>query len=142
MPGTWQRRAIVKFLLGGLVAGLVLNVSGICLVYFFLQDAAAVLERHFGGFPAWAALAHVAMRFAVGIALLWVLTATHSRVDDLGLAIGIAVLTCWVLAYPGVLEVWIGLGALRGSSIALAAIWGFVELGVAAFAGWHIASRP
>jgi hypothetical protein len=131
----------MRLLYGGLVAGFLLNVTGIVTVYVLLPQAAAVLIERLGPLPPATASIHALMRLCAGCAVVWVLYATRSRVSTLIGALAISTGVCWVLAYPAVLELWVLLGALDGAALAVAGVGGFVELAAAGYVGWLIAGR-
>lgn len=137
-----KNMSTLKFLTGGLVSGLILNIGGITLVYFFLSDQVQQMVERFGGLPSWAPLAHVAMRFAVGFGALWIFIATHARFERPFPALLVATCVSWALAYPVPLELWWSLGTFTSQAILLAAVWGFLELLVATLAGWLTAGKP
>lgn len=134
--------SVLRFITGGMVTGLILNVGGLTLVHFFLSGSMKEMIERFGGLPSWAPLAHLTMRFAIGFGALWVLIATHSRFEAFPSALLVATFVSWMLVYPVPLETWWNVGTFSVRAILLTAIWGYFELLLATLAGWLVVGKP
>ena len=128
---------------GGLVAGLVINVSEYILNEPVLgADMAAAMTAHnlppIGGS---AIAVFVALGFVLGLALVWLYAAIRPRFGPGPKTAAIAGASVWLLAYfwGGVGYYVLGLFSERLVIIGLA--WGLVELVVAGIAGGRLYSE-
>lgn len=130
---------VKRVLLGGLVAGLAINVSEAVLNGLILMDDYEAMMAQYGLAEAsWAIPAYVIGGFVFGLAVAWLYAAIRPRFGP-GVKTGvIAGVALWVVGYmvPGAWFGAIGL-TLGAGATALAVAWGLAELVVAGvIAGW------
>ncbi|HSA92223.1 MAG TPA: hypothetical protein VLE48_04375 [Terriglobales bacterium] len=128
-----------RVLLGGLVAGLISNVSGLLLAHFFLAgDVRALLERLNVQLGLGTALLHLGMRFGVGISLVWLYTAIRPRFGPGPRTAALAGLALWFFTYAFSLLGIAPYGLYPASTLVMGAVWGLGELQLAALAGAYL----
>jgi hypothetical protein len=125
-----------RVVLGGLLAGVVSNVSGILLAHYILGDEVrALLQRLHVQPGTGTALLHVSMRLALGLGVVWLYAAVRPRFGPGPRTAMLAGLVMWLLtdafSFLGISSY--GLYSNRG--LAIAAAWGLVELQVMALLG-------
>ncbi len=133
MAGINTRGVIV----GGLVAGLIINVSEYILNEPVLgADMTAALTDH--NLPAvggGAIAVFVTMGFLVGLVLVWLYAAIRPRLGAGPKTAAIAAIVVWFLNYfSGALTIG-ALGLFPAKLILVSLVWGLVELLVAALVG-------
>ena len=127
----WTRVA-----LGGFAAGVVSNVSGVLLAHLFLRsEIQATLERLKITFGLPVAVLHVAMRLAMGIAVVWLYAAIRPRFGPGPRTAFIAGTAMFIFSYA-----WSFLGLLpyrlySPRLMLIAAAWGFLEINACALLG-------
>jgi hypothetical protein len=126
-----------RVVLGGLIAGLVINVSEFVLNAVMLEDQmnAAVQRMNLPPVAGAAIGVFVVMGFALGIATVWLYGAIRPRYGagaKTALCAGAAV---WFFAYVYPSVGMTAMGMFSGSVMALGVIWGLAELLVASVAG-------
>ncbi|MFQ6047481.1 MAG: hypothetical protein ACE5PT_14175 [Gemmatimonadales bacterium] len=127
-----------RVLLGGLVAGVVINVGEFLLNGVILADAMEAMyetmgiEEPGGG----AMVVWVILGFVMGIALVWLYAAIRPRFGPGPRTAAVAGACAWVFAYlvPMVGFTAMGVWALDASLI-IALVWGLVEFVLAGMAG-------
>ena len=127
-----------RVLLGGLIAGLVLNILGFAGMHlFFIDDfSQALQDRNISMSPTIVAFfEHLAMRFVAGIALLWLYAAMRPRFGPGPRCALLAGLVVWYLAYAH--SAWVNgsIGFLPDRLLALTTAWGLLEVLLASLAG-------
>jgi hypothetical protein len=126
-----------RIVLGGLAAGLVINISEFLLNAVVIADAMeADMARYELTFAAWAMVAYVLMAFSWGLFLAWCYAAIRPRFGPGPKTALIAAAVLWFLAYltPTLHVLAIGMG---GSTYGMSLLWGAVEVILAAqVAGW------
>ena len=135
---------VARVILGGLLAGLVMNVSEFVLnTYVVAEESAAIMERfalppigthQIGVF--------VAMTFVLGIVMVFAYAAMRPRFGAGTKTAIIAGVTIWVVAmFASVADVVLGI--LPVNLLVLTGIWALVEMAVAAVAGaWAYQESP
>ena len=118
-----------RILLGGLVAGVIINASEFVLNgVVFAKQMQADLTRHNLVMASWAMPAYVIMAFCFGLFLAWIYAAIRPRFGPgLGTAV-VAAAVVWGVGYvlPTIGLLAIGMGDATTYVIAL--IWGAAEL--------------
>jgi hypothetical protein len=136
---------MTRVLLGGLLAGLVINVSEWVLNGFVLaSDMQAALARlNLPPVSDQAVAVFLIMGFVLGIVTVWVYAAIRPRFDaGVGTAACAGVLV-WFLAYCWSSVGFVVMGILPARLILIGAIWGLFELMIAAVAGaWVYQEMP
>ncbi|NJD09914.1 MAG: hypothetical protein FIB01_05525 [Gemmatimonadetes bacterium] len=127
-----------RVLLGGLIAGLVIEASETLLNGVVLaKPATALLEAHGLTYAPWAMPVFGLMAFLYGFLLAWLYAALRPRFGPgFGTAV-IAAAVLWITAYIFPSVGMLGLGVSTWQLSAIALLWGAAELVVAAAAaGW------
>ena len=125
---------------GGLVAGLVINVSEYILNELVLGTAfAAAMAAHnmppIGGS---AVALYLAYGFALGVVLVWLYAAIRPRFGPGPKTAAVAGVAVWFLAY--VTSMVSSMGLMSAHMIVITLMWGLVELVLAALVGaWRYA---
>ena len=133
-------------LLGGLLAGLVLNLFGMGAAHLFLAEQIHSLHQRLQldqdrSFPM-DFLKHLGLRFALGLILIWLYAAIRPRFGPGPRTAAIAGVAVWLLAYGLFLSAMVFL-RLLSDQIALAAFaWGFLETQAASLAGAWLYREP
>jgi hypothetical protein len=124
-----------RIILGGLLAGLVLNISEFVLNGVVLMDEAEAMMASLGlEYASWAMPAFVIMAFVWGLGLVGLYAAVRPRFGPgpmTALAVGLA-FWLFVSAGPTLMFAAMGVG---GSLIGISLAWAFVEMPVAAVVG-------
>lgn len=121
---------VKRVLLGGLIAGVFLNVSeGVLNAGILMDDYQAMMEQHGLTEASWAMAGYMLGTLAVGFVLAWLYAATRPRFGPgfkTGAMAGVAV---WVLIYA-LPFVWFGaMGLLLSAgAMTVALVWGLAEL--------------
>jgi hypothetical protein len=132
-----------RVLLGGLVAGLVSNVSGILLAHFFLaDDVRALLQRLNVQLGLGTALMHVSMRLAIGLGVVWLYAAIRPRFGPGPRTAALAGLVLWLFTYAFSLLGISSYGLYSERALVTAAAWGLVELQGMALLGAYLYREP
>jgi hypothetical protein len=122
-----------RILLGGLLAGVVINASEFLLNGVVLADEmAADMERLGLQFASWAMIAYVAMAFVYGLFLAWLYAALRPRFGPGGRTALVAAAALWVAAYLLPTVGFMAMGVGGGSAYAVSLVWGAAELVIAA----------
>ena len=122
-----------RILLGGLLAGVLINASEFLLNGVVLaEQMSADMERMGLTFASWAMPAYVLMAFTYGLFLAWLYAALRPRFGQGPHTAVIAAAALWVAAYllPTVSFLAMGIGST--GSYGLALVWGAAELVLAA----------
>ena len=128
---------VKRVLLGGLLAGLVINVgefllNGVILADYYVQ----LTERHALPQMGGAVLgAFVVLGFAVGMVGVWLYAAARPRLGP-GVATALKIAAAvWFLSYVmPTAGIW-GMGLMDGGTAGLCLVWGLVEMGLGITAG-------
>jgi peptidoglycan biosynthesis protein MviN/MurJ (putative lipid II flippase) len=126
-----------KVILGGLVAGVVINISEYILnVPVFGAEVETIMAAHNippmgGGVIA----TFILLGFVVGVALVWLYAAIRPRLGPGPKTAAIAGVAVWVLAYLYSGVAFCVLGLMTERLLVIGLIWGLVELIVAGIAG-------
>ncbi len=127
---------VARVILGGLLAGLVMNVSEYVLNTYVVADESAALMERFGlaqiGTNQIAVF--VAMTFVLGIVMVFVYAGIRPRFGAGTKTAIIAGVTIWIVAMFGSVADVV-LGILPVNLLVLTGIWALVEMAVAAIAG-------
>ena len=122
-----------RILLGGLVAGVIINASEFLLNGVVLAtQMQADLARHNLTMAGWAMPFYVLMAFVLGLALAWIYAAIRPRFGAGFRTSLIAAAVVWSLAYVLPTVGLLAMGAGDTSSYLLALVWGAAELVIAA----------
>jgi len=126
-----------RVLLGGLLAGLVSNVSGIALAHFVLREDLAAMMRAAGisSFPASAGVQHVLTRFLIGIAVVWLYAAMRPRFGPGPWTAALAGLIGWFFGQPLTALALSSWGVIPTKVLVAAPLWGLFEMVAVALAG-------
>lgn len=128
-----------RILLGGLLAGVSMNVTeGVLNAVILMDDYTAIMEQY--GLPeaSWAMVGYIGGTFVLGFAVAWLYAAIRPRFGPgpmTGVKAGMAM---WVIGYA-VPSIWFGaMGlALSAAMTSLALVWGLAEMSLAGvIAGW------
>jgi hypothetical protein len=136
---------MTRVVLGGLLAGLVINVSEFVLNGLVLADAstAALARLNLPPVSSNAVAVFLLMGFVLGIATVWLYAAIRPRFGPGAMTAAYAGLFIWLVGYVwgGVGYVVMGFFPLRLTLISM--VWGFFELAIAAVAGaWVYREEP
>lgn len=131
------RMNMTRVILGGLVAGLIINISEFVLNGVVLADAMTtqMAKLNLPPVSSNAMVVFVAMGFVIGIGTLWLYAAIRPRFGAGPKTAAIAGIAVWLLAYvyPTIgMEVT---GMFPAQMAAIGLTWGLVEILVAAVAG-------
>jgi hypothetical protein len=127
---------VARLILGGLLAGLVMNVGEFVLNQYVIIDEWPALMERLGltAISASAFLALFAITFVLGIVTVFVYAAMRPRFGAGPKTAIIAGVTVWVvMMYASVADA--AIGTLPVHLLVLTGIWGLVEMVVAAVAG-------
>jgi uncharacterized membrane protein len=128
---------IAKVVLGGLIAGLVLNIGEFILNDFILRKQMEDFFRRMNVDPPGTnfIVMAVLLTFLLGIVLVWIYALIRPRLGAGPLTAVVAGLIGWfcVYFYSGMLNSM--LFGFSGSLVLIAMVWGFVEYVIAAVAG-------
>jgi apolipoprotein N-acyltransferase len=129
--------SIKRVLLGGLLAGLVICLGEYIVGWLILGEQWAEVLAEAGtvepGTAQIASFAVIALLY--GIALIWIYAAIRPRFGPGPKTAIIAALTMWVVAYFLVCAYVIVIGMYPTGLLIAAAVWGLIELPIAAVAG-------
>lgn len=122
-----------RVFLGGLLAGLILNVSAITFQLILREEIAPVFQRF--RLPAYAAALHLATNFALGIVLVWLYAAMRPRFGAGPKTAVYVGLTAW-LFWVAFFVVAVGpLGIFPARILWINAIWGLFLAVICSLAG-------
>lgn len=128
-----------RVLLGGLAAGILINVSEAILNAGILMDDYQAMTADYGLVEAdWAMVGYVLGALTTGFVLAWLYAAIRPRCGPGPMTAVYAALVVWIVGYA-IPTVWFwAMGLTLGAgATALTVVWGLVELVVAAnLAGW------
>ena len=128
---------LARVILGGLVAGLVVNVGETILNMVVIADdmAAALAARNLPPVEGAAITSFVVMTFGLGIAMVWLYAAIRPRFGPGAPTAVVAGVVAWFLTFlwPGVADLVLQVYPTRVASIAIT--WGLVESVVGTIAG-------
>jgi hypothetical protein len=127
---------VARVILGGLLAGLILNISEFVLnTYVVAEESAAIMERF--GMPPLGndrIAIFVALTFVLGIIIVFAYAAMRPRFGAGAKTAIIAGVTVWLVTlFAGIADTVMGI--IPASLLVLAGIWTLVETAVAAIAG-------
>jgi hypothetical protein len=127
---------VARVILGGLLAGLIMNISETVLnLYVIGDESAAALQRLGLQFPGTNQIAiFVALEFLLGIITIFLYAGLRPRFGAGARTAVIAALIVWVVGLmPGVADVVLGLTTAH--LLAIGGAWSLVEMIIAAVAG-------
>ena len=126
-----------RLLIGGLAAGLVINVGEFILNGLILADDLDALRSVLGLSPPSAIqlAAGSGIMFVYGIALIWIYAAIRPRFGPGPMTAMIAGLTFWVIAYVLFTTTLLASGMFTARLTLISILWGVVEAPVAALIG-------
>jgi hypothetical protein len=135
---------LVRVILGGLLAGLVINISEFILNTYVVADESAAIMERFGLPPIGAnqIAVFIALTFVLGIVVVFVYAAMRPRFGAGTKTAIIAGVTIWLVAmFAGVADAVLGI--IPAGLLVLTGIWSLVEMAVAAVAGaWLYQESP
>jgi hypothetical protein len=135
-----------RVLMGGVVAGLVINISETLLNMVVLADATAAATAALGGgMTPWAMPFFIAMAFVWGFALVWLYAAVRPRLGPGPRTALIVGGLFWLLVslLPTMAALAMGITAYSASAIGISLVWTLVELPLASVAGaWLYQEAP
>jgi hypothetical protein len=127
---------VARVILGGLLAGLVMNVSEYVLnTYVIAEESNAIIER-FGLPPVGIQQigVFVILTFILGIVMIFIYAGMRPRFGAGVKTALIAAVVVWLLVgFSSVIQTIIGIVPV--SMLVLTGVWGIVEMGIAAVAG-------
>jgi uncharacterized membrane protein len=125
-----------RVILGGLVAGLIINISEYVLnTYVVAEESAAIMERMGVAQPGMQQIAwFLLMTFVVGILIVFLYAGLRPRFGAGARTAVIAGVTVWIVAMMGTAADTI-MGILPSNLLLLAGAWSLVETVVAAVVG-------
>jgi hypothetical protein len=128
---------MTRIVLGGLLAGLVINISQFVLngVVVAAEMEAALARLNVPPVTANAIAIFLAMGFALGIVTVWLYAAIRPGFDGSVAAAACAASLVWLLAYGWGNIGSMVLGILPARMVLIALLWGLVELAIAALVG-------
>lgn len=131
---------VPRLLIGGLVAGLVVNIGELVLNGLVLADAWEDFWAALGLGPPGTAqwIIGAAITFAYGIVLIWFYVAMRPRFGPGPKTALIAGLTFWLIAYVLFTASILAAGLFTPRLAAVTIVWGLVESPLAALAGAFI----
>jgi hypothetical protein len=126
-----------RVILGGLLAGLVFNLGETVFnLFLFGEQMEAAMQRLGLPMPGGGAIAvFVVMGFVGGIALVWIYAGIRPRFGPGPKTATFAGLTVWLLAYLFPTVGYTVQGIIPAGLATIGAVWGLVELMIAAQAG-------
>lgn len=130
---------------GGLVAGLIINVSETILNLHVLgeQNDAALSARNLPPVGGGAIAAFIAGGFGVGLLLMWLYAAMRPRFGAGPKTAVLTALAVWLLAFAWPSLTTSLMGFLPAKLLTVTAIWGLGEIVIAALAGgWLYKEHP
>ena len=134
---TPSRISIPRVLLGGLVAGLISNVSGILIGILVLHEEAAAMIAALKSPPSPLQMfvQHVSMRFAFGFFVVWLYAAIRPRFGP-GPATALrAALFVYLAAYASTALLFLEIEVYSPASTAIVLVWSLAEVVLMAMAG-------
>jgi hypothetical protein len=138
------RISLPRVLLGGLVAGVICNVSGMLLGALVLRDEARALLAAMAHPPTPLRMftEHVSLRLGLGLLTVWLYAALRPRFGPGPKTALRAALFIYLAAYlfAGLLFQEVGIYSPRTTMIAL--VWGAVEVALMALAGAWLYREP
>lgn len=121
-----------RILMGGLLAGLIINASEFLLNGVVLADEMQADMARLGlHYASWAMPAFVIMAFVYGLSLAWLYASLRPRFGPGPRTALLATGVVWVLAYLIPTVMYLAMGAGSQGTYALAVVWGLVELLIA-----------
>ena len=126
-----------RVLLGGVVAGLVINVGEYVLNMMVLKTEleAATARMNLPPVDGSAIGTFVTLAFVLGITTMWLYASIRPRFGAGPRTAACAGATAWFLAYAYPSASMYAMGMFDASTIAIALVWGLVEVVLAAVAG-------
>lgn len=128
---------VPRMLLGGLLAGFVLNIGEYVLNDIVLAEqwAAFMAESGMGAFGAGQVASIVVITFLFGIALIWIYAAIRPRFRAGPRTAIIAGLTMWAVAWLLIGASFFAAGMVPAGLTVTTIVWGLFEVPIAALAG-------
>lgn len=128
---------VTRVLLGGLLAGLVLNIGEYVLNEVILAEqwSAFRAESGMGEFSAGQIASFIIITFLFGIALIWIYAAIRPRFGPGPKTAVIAGLTMWAIAWLLIGASFIAAGLYPVGLTVTTIVWGLFEAPIAAVAG-------
>ena len=126
-----------RLLLGGLLAGFVLNIGESILNGIILAEqwSALLAEFGIGEFGAGQLASGVILTFLFGIALIWIYAVIRPRFGPGPKTAVIAGLTLWAIAWLLMSAMLFAIGLVSMELAVITIIWGLFEVPIAAVAG-------
>lgn len=140
LPNTERNMGRINYtrvLLGGLLAGVVVNISEFLLYGVILMEQMQAMMEAAGLTEAsWAMVGYVLSAFVLGLVVVWIYAAIRPRFGPGWKTAVIAGAAVWVASYA-IPTVWMGaMGLAYGTGTTLMAlVWGFAEIALAGVAG-------
>lgn len=127
---------VSRVVVGGLLAGLVINIGEYLLNGPILGDEMAAMMADMGlEYSSGAMAVFVVLGFVMGIVAVWTYAAMRPRFGEgPGTAIR-AGLVAWFFGYAVTTVGWMMMGVLAGGTAVLVLVWGLIELPLATVAG-------
>jgi hypothetical protein len=139
-----NRMNTTRVVLGGLLAGLVINIGETLLNVVVLaeRNQAEFARLNLPPMPGNVIGVMIALCFLLGIASVWLYAAIRPRFGAGPKTAAIAGAAVWFCAYlfPGVGQMAMGL--FSSQTVAIALIWGFVEVTLGTIAGAYVYQEP
>ncbi len=125
-----------RVLVGGLVAGFVILLSGLALAHFVLGEEYIVrFKAVFPQSPTEMIAKHVGMRFGFGIVAVYLSAAMRPRFGSREKSAVVAGVALWLLSYVPLTMILRSLGLLVGGQFVVVLAWGLAEAVLAVVIG-------
>ena len=130
-------------ILGGLVAGVIINVSGFLLAHSFLMPEfiAAGEKYNLPDAPGWILFEHLASRFSLGLVIVGLYAVVRPRFDRWVPAALLTGVCAWWLAYVLFALGILGFGLFSARFYVLWVVWGLGEAVAASLSGAGLHDR-
>ena len=126
-----------RVILGGLLAGLVVNISETVLNLFVVAQAMEISlsARNLPPVGVWAIVCFVCFAFVLGIVTVWLYAAVRPRFGPGVQTAAIAGLAVWFFAYLYGAVAIVLMGMLGKKVMLISTLWGLPEIVIASIAG-------
>jgi hypothetical protein len=126
-----------RVILGGLLAGLVINVGESVLNLFVVAQGMeeALRQRNLNPLGVTPIVGFIAFAFVLGVFTVWLYAAIRPRFGPGVRTAIIAGLAVWFFAYVYGNTAWVLMGFFPAALVAIITVWGLVEIVLASIAG-------
>jgi hypothetical protein len=126
-----------RVVVGGLVAGLIMNVGEAISGAVFGPQMEAILDAHgltFATTPLWM-VSYMVLGFVFGIVAIWIYASIRPRYGAGPKAAIVAAIMAWILGYAFALVGYLAIGLTTVSLLMVSAVWGLAEIVIGTLAG-------